>query len=95
MADVSIPVHIDDPAEDEVLVRPYAAERIRDLSPRPPEYVLVPGAGHYAYLAPCPEQLRQQTPQLCTDPPGLQRAAFHGELAAEMADYFRRTLAKP
>ena len=95
MADVSIPVHIDDPAEDEVLVRPYAAERIRDLLPRAPEYVRVPGAGHYAYLAPCPEQLRQQTPQLCTDPPGLQRAAFHGELAAEMADYFRRTLAKP
>jgi predicted dienelactone hydrolase len=95
MADVSIPVHIDDPAEDEVLVRPFAAERIRDLLPPPPEYVLVPGAGHYAYLAPCPEQLRQQTPQLCTDPPGLQRAGFHAELAAEMADFFRRVLAKP
>ena len=95
LADVGIPIHIDDPAEDEMLARPYAAERIRDLLPRPPEYVLVPGAGHYAYLAPCPEQLRRQTPQLCTDPPGLDRAAFHVELAAEMADFFRRTLAAP
>ena len=95
MAEVRIPIHIDDPAEDEVLTRPYAAERIRDLLPRPPEYVLVPGLGHYAYLAPCPEQLRRRTPQLCTDPPGLQRADFHRELGAEMADFFRRTLGAP
>jgi predicted dienelactone hydrolase len=95
MTDVRIPVHIDDPAEDEVLARPYAAERIRDLLPRPPEYDLVPGAGHYAYLAPCPEQLREQTPQLCTDPQGLDRAAFHAELATEMAEFFRSALARP
>ena len=95
MADVTIPVHVDDPAEDEMLVRPYAAERIRDLLPRPPEYALVPGAGHYTYLAPCPERLREKAPQLCTDPPGLDRAGFHAELAAEMADFFRRALAIP
>jgi hypothetical protein len=46
-------------------------------------------------LAPCPDRLRQQTPQLCTDPPELHRAGFHQELAAEMADFFRRTLTNP
>ena len=95
LADVKIPIHIDDPAEDEVLARPYATERIRDLLPRPPEYVLVPGAAHYAYLAPCPDPLRQQTPQLCTDPPGLDRGAFHAELGAEMVEFFQRALASP
>ena len=72
--------------------RPSAS---RDLLPHPPEYVLVPGAGHYSYLAPCTERLRHETPQLCADPPGLDRARFHLELAAEMADFFRRTLAMP
>ncbi|HXP76852.1 MAG TPA: dienelactone hydrolase family protein [Stellaceae bacterium] len=95
LADVTIPIHIDDAAEDEVLARPYAGERIRDLLPRPPEYVLVPGVGHYAYLAPCPETLRQQTPRLCTDPPGIARAAFHAELGAEMMEFFQRALASP
>jgi predicted dienelactone hydrolase len=95
LADVRIPVHIDDPAEDKMLVRPFAAERIRDLLPEPPEYARVAGAGHYVYLAPCPEPVREKTPQLCTDPPGFDRAGFHLELATEMADFFRRTLAVP
>jgi len=95
LANVRIPVHVDDPAEDEMLVRPFAAERIRDLMPRPPEYVRVPGVGHYAYLAPCPEPIRGKTPQACTDPPGFDRAGFHLELGSQMADFFRRSLAKP
>jgi len=95
LALVQIPVHIDDPAEDEVLARPYAAERIRDLLPRTPEYVLVPGAGHYAYLAPCPASLLARTPQLCTDPPGIDRASFHLQLGAEIAEFFRHALVVP
>lgn len=95
LADVRIPIHIDDPAEDEVLARPFAAERIRDLLPEPPEYARVPGAGHYAYLAPCPASIREKTPRLCKDPPGFDRAGFHLELAAEMADFFRHALAMP
>jgi predicted dienelactone hydrolase len=95
LADVRIPVHIDDPADDQMVVRPYAAERIRDLLPEPPEYVRVPGAGHYAYLAPCSGPMREKTPPLCSDKPGFDRAKFHVELAAEMAEFFRRTLAIP
>ncbi|HLJ19468.1 MAG TPA: alpha/beta hydrolase, partial [Stellaceae bacterium] len=91
LSDVQIPVHIDDPAEDEMLARPFAAERIRDLLPEPPEYVRVPGAGHYAYLAPCPESMRERAPQLCTDPAGFDRAGFHLELATEMEEFYRRT----
>jgi len=95
LALVQIPVHIDDPAEDEVLARPYAAERIRDLLPRTPEYVLVPGAGHYAYLAPCPESLLARTPRLCIDPPSIDRASFHLQLGAEIAEFFRHSLVVP
>jgi len=63
--------------------------------PRTPEYVLVPGAGHYAYLAPCPESLLVRTPLLCTDPPGIDRASFHLQLGAEIAEFFRHALVVP
>jgi predicted dienelactone hydrolase len=95
LAEVQIPVHIDDPADDKMVVRPYAAERIRDLLPDAPEYVRVPGAGHYAYFAPCPNTAHDRTLQVCADPPGFDRARFHVELAAEMATFFRRALAIP
>ncbi len=92
LAGVRIPVHIDDPGDDTLVVRPYAAERIRDLLPEKPEYTRVPGAGHYAYLAPCPDTAHDRTLQVCMDPPGFDRVRFHAELAAEMADFFRRSL---
>ena len=95
LAAVRIPVHIDDPAEDEMLVRPFAAERIRDLLPAPPEYTRVPDAGHYVYLAPCLESMRRKTPQVCLDRPGFDRAVFHLELATGMAEFFRRALSMP
>ena len=95
LADVRIPVHIDDPEDDNMVVRPYAAERIRDLLPDTPEYIRVPGVGHYAYFAPCPDRARDRTLQVCTDPAGFDRAGFHAELAGQIADFLQRTLAAP
>jgi len=92
LRDVTVPIHIDDPALDEVLRRPYSAERIRDLLPTPPDYAPVPGVGHYIYSAPCPPSLLTGFSEICTDPPGVDRTAFHTRLVAEMADFFRRTL---
>ena len=92
LRDVTIPIHIDDPALDEVLTRPFSAERIRDLLPTPPEYTLVPGVGHYIYSFPCWPELAKTFPEGCTDPPGVDRVAFHAKLVAEMAAFFKRTL---
>ena len=93
LSDVTVPIRIDDPALDEVLTRPYSAERIRDLLPTPPDYALAPEVGHYIYSAPCPRPMLAKYPELCTDPPGVDRAAFHRRLVAEMANFFGRTLA--
>jgi predicted dienelactone hydrolase len=65
LSDVTVPIHIDDPALDEVLKRPFSAERIRDLLPMPPEYSLVPGVGHHIYSAPCRPALRALFPEIC------------------------------
>jgi predicted dienelactone hydrolase len=53
---------------------------------------VIEGAGHYVFLAPCSEALRAAVPEICSDPPGIDRAVIHARLNAEMVDFFRRTL---
>jgi predicted dienelactone hydrolase len=62
------------------------------MLPKPPEYQLIEGAGHYVFLAPCPTLLTLRLPEICKDPRGVDRAAIHARLNAEMVDFFRRTL---
>ena len=57
------------PTADELLAHPWNAERIAQMLPRPPEYELVEGAGHYVFLPPCPMLLALRVPAICKDPP--------------------------
>jgi len=92
LAKVQVPVRLYRPAADEILRHPWNAERIARLLPRPPEYQVVERAGHYVFLAPCPALLAQRFGDICRDPPGIDRAAFHARLNGEMVDFFRRAL---
>jgi hypothetical protein len=47
----------------------------------------------FVFLAPCPSAFAARIPIICTDPPGVDRAAIHSRLNTEMIDFFRRTLA--
>jgi predicted dienelactone hydrolase len=68
-------------------VEPY----LRSL-PLVPEYRIVKGAGHYAFVAPCPEALIEEDPDICRDRPGFNRIAFHARFNEQILDYFNRTL---
>lgn len=92
LAKVAMPVRLYRPAEDEILPHPWNAERIAQMLPKPSEYEVVKGAGHYVFLPPCPAVLATQLREICEDPPGIDRAAFHARLNADMVDFFRRTL---
>jgi predicted dienelactone hydrolase len=92
LSKVEVPVRLYRPTADEMLVHPWNAERIAQMLPRPPEYLLVDDAGHFVFLAPCPAMLAARAPAICNDPPGIDRAAFHLRLNAEMVEFFRRTL---
>ena len=75
-----------------MLPHPWNAERVRALLPLPPRYTVIEGAGHFVFLAPCPASLAASVPEICRDPPGIDRAAIHRELNAEMVAFFRGTL---
>src|SRR5262245_43100224 len=89
---VEVPVRLYRPTADEMLLHPWHAERIAQMLPKPPEYQLVEGAGHFVFLAPCSAMLAALVPAICKDPPGIDRAAIHARLNTEMIEFFRRTL---
>ncbi len=60
-----------------------------------PERVRVrvePAAGHFTFLAPCSARMAASLPALCRDDEGVDRAAFHARIAAEIGDFFADAL---
>ena len=53
---------------------------------------LLPGAGHYTFLAVCTEEGRRAQTQLCDDGPGVDRNAIHQRTTQDAADFFDQTL---
>jgi predicted dienelactone hydrolase len=59
--------------------------------PHPPRQELVPG-GHFIFFGPCPPALEADAPAVCKDAPGVDRAAVHRRIEAEIGDFLRRKL---
>jgi predicted dienelactone hydrolase len=73
-------------------VTPESVAAIEKSLPAGHEYHVVPNAGHFAFLTPCPPALAAQRPELCADAPGFDRVAFHKQLNAAVLAFFRRHL---
>lgn len=92
LATLSQPVQIWHSRFDEVMLHPWHAEQIRYALPNPPLHAEVQGAGHYAFLAPCPPPLLASLPETCIDPPNFDRAQFHREYNAAILAFLRGAL---
>jgi predicted dienelactone hydrolase len=66
--------------------------RVARSLPGKPDIHVVP-AGHFAFLAPCSQQLATAIPRICTDVPGFDRTAFHRDFNARVVQFFREHLA--
>jgi predicted dienelactone hydrolase len=91
LKNADIPVQLWRPADDRHQPSPWYDEAVRDSLPKPPEYHVVPNAGHYAFLPPCGPGLSAKIPELCSDRPGFDRAAFHRKFNAEIVRFFSVT----
>jgi predicted dienelactone hydrolase len=56
---------------------------------------MIPKAGHYVFLSPCSPQLTREAPDICVDPPGVDRVAVHRQIDADALKFFRKTLDVP
>jgi predicted dienelactone hydrolase len=93
LKNIKVPVRLYAAAKDEVVPVADHAGHVRASLPTPPEYTLVPKAGHYVFLAPCAPEAKEEAQELCMDPPGVDRVKLHRELATDAVRFFTRTLA--
>jgi predicted dienelactone hydrolase len=93
LKNVKVPVRLYAAAKDEVLPVEDHAGHVRASLPTPPEYTLVPRAGHYVFLAPCTPETKDGKPELCVDPPGVDREKLHREWTTDAVRFFTRALA--
>jgi predicted dienelactone hydrolase len=92
LATVTVPIQLWRGDSDEILPHPYHAQSVYAALPAKPEYHVVPNAGHFAFLAPCSEAFARVVPEVCHDPAGFDRIAFHREFNAAVVAFLRRHL---
>ncbi len=73
-------------------VLPGTGKALYNMLPIKPEFHLVPGATHFAFLAPCSIELAKIAPDICVDRKGFDREAFHKELNKSALTFYREHL---
>jgi predicted dienelactone hydrolase len=74
-------------------VTPESVAAIAKELPAHVEFHVVQNSQHFAFLPPCPAEVAKRAPEICSDAPGFDRAAFHKELDAQVRAFFRKNLA--
>lgn len=75
-------------------VLPHSVDIVDTGLHRRHEYHVVPNAGHFSFVAPCPPAIATAAPEICTDSAGFDRAAFHTQFNADLLAFFRTQLTK-
>jgi predicted dienelactone hydrolase len=89
---IKVPIQLWRGDSDEMFPHPRHAQYVYDGLPAKPEYHVVPNAGHFVFLAPCSLQLERVASQICRDPTGFDRAAFHREFNPAVVAFFTAKL---
>ncbi|MEZ7195507.1 alpha/beta hydrolase family protein [Pseudodesulfovibrio karagichevae] len=92
LAGVTVPVLLFRAGKDDVLRYPYNAEFIRKKLPFPPQYVVVPDAGHFSFIAPFPEDRKAAVGAPASDPEGFDRVRFHERMNEAIAMFLDESL---
>jgi predicted dienelactone hydrolase len=92
LASINRPVFLYYGQNDEVLRPDYNVLHIAPLMKTLVGIKMIPKAGHYVFLSPCSPQLTWQAPDICLDPPGVDRTAVHRKIDADALAFFRKTL---
>lgn len=73
-------------------VTPESVAAVADELPVKADVHTVPNAQHFSFLPPCPDELARSAHDICADPAGFDREAFHKKFNAQVVDFFRRAL---
>jgi len=92
LAQVAVPVRVYGAERDDLTLVRYHAQRLAKSLPPQTEYVLVPGAGHFSFIARYPWGLKIVAGEAARDPEGFDRDAMHERMNREIVDFFDRKL---
>jgi predicted dienelactone hydrolase len=95
LASIDRPVFLYDGQDDRVLLTKYNVLHVAPLIKTLVGIKMIPGAGHYVFMGPCPPRLAEHLPDLCKAPPGVDRAAVQKQVNADALAFFRKTLDVP
>ncbi|KQX20510.1 alpha/beta hydrolase family protein [Variovorax sp. Root434] len=74
-------------------VTPESVAAVRRNLSVAPEWHVAEKAEHFGFLAPCSQAQLDAKIEICRDPPGFDRTAFHKAFNAEVTAFFNRHLA--
>jgi hypothetical protein len=80
--------------EDSALGAAGNALALKADLPRPPIYQTIPG-NHFIFTDVCTPNLRAIEPDICPDPPGVNRSAVHAYIAPRIVQFFTNALGTP
>ena len=92
LSKVKAPIRIYRAEEDEVLRYPYHAESIRQKLTIIPEYTIVKNSGHYSFLSPFPNSIKNEIGVPAKDPEGFDRIQFHKKMNEEIVVFLSKSL---
>jgi predicted dienelactone hydrolase len=92
LREVSAPVQLWRVENDSQAPDAWNGAVLRDNLKVHPDSHLVHGADHFVFLAPCSEALATAAAQICRDPAGFDRAAFHRAFNQSVVDFFTTNL---
>lgn len=93
LKDIVVPVQLWASEQGGDGVLPHEVATMAESLPTAPEMHVVGGAAHFAFLSPCGAELRRLAADVCTDPPGFDRAGFHNEMNRAVVAFFQAQLA--
>ena len=92
LADVHVPVLLYSGDGDQLVFPDKNSDALARKLPTTPEFKVIPGAGHFVFMAPCTDEQMATMPGLCTDAEGVDREDIHRDLIDEAGRFFRQSL---
>ncbi len=96
LSDVKIPVLLYKAEKDAVLAEPYNSDLIANKLKRHGNltYKSIPNAGHFSFITPLPNAIKNQSGIVAEDPEGFYRMRFHQKLSKDITAYLTNILFK-
>ena len=92
LANVKIPVQLFSAEKDQELNNRYNAQHFEEFLPNTTWTGVIKDAGHFVFMAPCPEKLKRAVPFICEDTASVDRVAVHQKLNRDIEKFFSEVL---